>query len=209
MKYQIISCAISFLVGFLLCGCTGRVSTDNLKPSSLQIAAPGESVTNQDLSGATYAMEAAISDGCLKAWRTALSGNSKDALKQLDKLQQNYPKSTTISLMKGQVLEHAGDKKGAGQCYREGILDNEYSSIQRFKLAEMLSKSGDNAGAAKQYRILIKDAPQFIDARLGLAKTLLRVEHFSQEAITELKEVLQIDPQNKEALAVLKQANSR
>jgi Tfp pilus assembly protein PilF len=73
----------------------------------------------------------------------------------------------------------------------------------------MLSKSGDNAGAAKQYRILIKDAPQFIDARLGLAKTLLRVEHFSQEAITELKEVLQIDPQNKEALAVLKQANSR
>lgn len=201
----------AILISAALCctflnACTGQISTGNISKSDLKIDASGSvpSQYNQELSTATYAMEGSISEDCLKAWRTAIAGDCKGALKQLDKLQQKYPKSTTISFMKGQVLERSGDKEGAIKYYREGIRDNEYNSIQRFKLAEALRTTGDIDAAAKEYRRLIQTSPQFLDGRIGLAKTLRLKDPLSAEAADQLKEVLKIDPANTEALAMLK-----
>src|SRR5271157_4725050 len=87
-----------------LTACTGQVSTSNISKSDLSVGTDSSAISpyNQELSTATYAMEGSISEDCLKAWRTATAGDCKGALKQLDKLQQKYPKSTTISFMKGQ-----------------------------------------------------------------------------------------------------------
>jgi cytochrome c-type biogenesis protein CcmH/NrfG len=107
--------------------------------------------------------------------------------------------------MKGQVLELSGDKKGAAQYYREGIRDNEYDFIQHFKLAEVLRTTGDIKNAEKEYRFVIETSPEFPDARLGLAKVLLKSDPSSKEAEQLLREVLKIDRENKEALAMLKE----
>src|SRR5271154_6385786 len=79
--------------------CTGQLSTSNISKSDLNVSTGSSTISpyNQELSTATYAMEGSISEDCLKAWRTATAGDCKGALKQLDKLQQKYPKSTTIS----------------------------------------------------------------------------------------------------------------
>jgi tetratricopeptide (TPR) repeat protein len=191
-----------------LTACTGQVSTSNINKSDLNVSTGSSTISpnNQELSTATYAMEGAISEDCLKAWRTATAGDCKGALKQLEKLQQKYPKSTTISFMKGQVLERSGDKKAAIKYYREGIRDNEYSSIQRFKLAEALRTTGDTAAATQEYRQLIKESPQFLYARIGLAKTLQAKAPQSVEAMEQLNEILKLDPENREALAMLKKS---
>jgi predicted Zn-dependent protease len=188
----------------LLGACSSRISTKDVPAENLQITSHSSLPSEQEMSQATYAVEAAISDGCLKAWRTATAGDYKGALKQLDELQHRYPKSPTISSMRGQILELSGDKKGAAQYYAEGIRDNEYGFIQRFKLAEALRTTGDIKKAETQYRLLIKTSPEFLDAHLGLAKVLRQGDPSSKEAEQELREALKIDPENKEALAMLK-----
>ncbi len=198
--------ANAVLCCMFLNACTGQIGTSNINKTDLNIGTTSSATAphNQELSTATYAMEGSISEGCLTAWRTAVAGDCKGALRQLDQLQQKYPKSTTISLMKAQVLERSGDKKGAIKYYREGIRENEYSSIQRFKLAEALRTTGDAKAAAAEYRQLIKTSPQFLYARIGLAQALRQSDAQSVEATEQLKEVLKIDPENKEALALLK-----
>jgi tetratricopeptide (TPR) repeat protein len=189
----------------LLGACSGRISTKDVPAENIEVTSQSRLPSPQEMSQATYAVEAAIADGCLKAWRTAIAGDYKGALKQLDELQHRYPKSPTISSMKAQVLDLSGDKKGAAQYYREGIRDNEFGFIQRFKLAEVLRTTGDIKNAEKEYRLIIKTSPEFLDARLGLAKVLRKSDPSSKEAEQELREILKIDNENKEALAMLEE----
>jgi tetratricopeptide (TPR) repeat protein len=202
----------SFLPGAICCivlsACSGQISTNSVPKDGVQLGdtTSGQLPSQQEMSQATYAVEAAISDGCLVAWRTATAGDYPGALKKLDVLQHKYPKSPTISFMKGQVLELSGNKKEAVKYYREGIRDNEYGGIQRFKLAEALRTTGDIKAAEKEYRRVIETSPEFVDARLGLAKVLRKKDPALAEVDLQLKEVLRIDPANKEALAMLKEA---
>jgi len=191
-----------------LSACAGQISTENAKTGNVPVgnSTSGQLPSQQELSQQSYALEGQISDGCLVAWRKATAGDYKGGLKDLEELQHKYPKSTTISFMKGQILELSGDKAGAVKYYREGIRDNEYGDIKRFKLAEALRTTGDIKGAEKEYRRLIQDSPEFVDARLGLAKVLSKKEPSSSEIAEQLNQVLKIDPANKEALAMLKEA---
>jgi tetratricopeptide (TPR) repeat protein len=190
-----------------LSACGGQISTERMPTSDVQVgtSTSGQLPSPQELSQASYAVEGAISDGCLVAWRTAVKGDYKGGLKQLDELQTKYPRSTTISFMKGQILELSGDKAEAVKYYREGIRDNEYGDIKRFKLAEALRTTGDIKGAEKEYRRVLQDSPLFVDAHLGLAKVLSKKVPASSEVAVQLKEALKIDPANKEALAMLKE----
>jgi len=189
-------------------GCAGEISTNKVPSDNVQVmtSTGAQMPSHQELSQSSYALEGAISDDCLIAWRMATAGDCKGAMKRLEELEHKYPKSTTISFMKGQVLELSGDKVGAAKYYREGIRDNEYNELQRFKLAEALRTTGDIKGAEKEYRRVIVDSPQFVDARLGLAKVLRTKKASSSEVTEQLKEALKIDPANKEALAMLKEA---
>jgi tetratricopeptide (TPR) repeat protein len=198
------SMALAFAL--ILCSCSGRVgrvSVTSDHESNVQggvdpISHPGN---ERDFQG-ELEMEAAVSDRCLEAWRKEIKGDTKAALSQLDELEHLYPRSNTVSMMKGQVLEHSGNKKEAIQYYRAAVSGNELSDIHTFKLAELLRTTGDIKGAIVQYRKLLQGSPNFLDAHLGLAKCLRMQDAGSQEANSEIELVLKQDPENKEALAL-------
>ncbi|GEM_PF-1265797 len=146
--------------------------------------------------------EMAVSEGCLKAWRTALAGDTAGAMRQLAALEKEYPKQSTAHFMMGQVMEHAGNKEAAVKYYSEAQADNRFSALYLFKLAEALRRSGKNTDAVARYRRLLQQAPQFAPGRLGLASALYALDKSSSEARREVEAVLSAEPGNKEALAL-------
>jgi tetratricopeptide (TPR) repeat protein len=175
-------------------GCTGSVEQLTQSRRAAQDLADRVGMTPADAE-----MESEVSKQCLTAWRLELKGDEKEAMALLNTLNQKYPKLGTVELMMGQVMDHAGKPKEAIKFYKEAVRDDEFSSIHTFKLAEALRTTGDAAEASVQYRKLINAAPDFLDARLGLAKSLLVKDKNSSEARLQIAYVLEKDPANKEA----------
>jgi len=159
---------------------------------------------------ADMTVEAEVSKGCVEAWRKALAGDKKGALAQLDQMSQQYPNISTITFMKGQVLDHCGDKKEAIEFYRKSVTNKEFSTIHIFKLAEALRATNQNQEAAVEYRRLLTMAPDFPPGKIGLAKALLATDKKSAEARKELESVADNgeDIDKKEAQKLLAQMNA-
>ncbi len=145
--------------------------------------------------------ESAIEKMCLESWRKSIAGNKKGAISDLKKLRQQYPKSSTVLFMTGQVLERFGDKKEAMTYYEKASNDSDFAIMSQFKIAESLRTTGNTEQALIHYRRLVSIAPDFSLAHLGLAKILIKVH--PEEAKKELKTVLELDPNNKEAALLL------
>lgn len=158
---------------------------------------------SQEDSAARLQMEAQISEGCVKAWRTAMSGDTDGSLRQLDQLAKTYPSVGTISMMRGQILQHAGRKQEALQAYKQAVSTNEYSSLGTFKYAEALRTTGDAPKAVDEYHRLLKSAPEFVPGKIGLAQALYALDKKSAEAKTQLQESIKLEPNNAEAKSLL------
>lgn len=194
-------------LALVLTSCSTRV-TAPLDASQSQLRQGNEQIRAQagvsgGITGPDLETEAIVSHDCVEAWRRALAGDVEGAIKQLKDLDKKYPKVSTIKLMLGQVLEHAGRKKEAIAYYRESVREFEFSSIHLFKLAEAMRTTGDAKGSIPYYRKLVVNAPDFSEGKLGLAKALLVVDPQSKEAKDEINQVLKTEPNNKEALAML------
>lgn len=157
---------------------------------------------NEQLSGFNAEVETAVAQQSLIAWRKAIAGDEKGSLALLDQLDEKYPNILTLKFMRGQVLEHFGRKKEALKYYQMAVTGNEFSSIKLFKLAEIKRTTGDAKGAVEDYRLLIKRAPDFPPAKLGLAQALLQLDKNSDEGRKLVEEVLAAEPANKEAKAI-------
>jgi predicted Zn-dependent protease len=159
---------------------------------------------------ADMTLEGEVSKGCVEAWRKALAGDKKGALAQLDQMGRQYPNISTITFMKGQVLDHCGDKKEAIEFYRNAVTNKEFSTIHIFKLAEALRATNQNQEAAVEYRRLLVSAPDFPPGKIGLAKALLATDKKSSEARKELESVVDSgeDLDKKEAEKLLAQMNA-
>jgi predicted Zn-dependent protease len=160
----------------------------------------GSSETSHD---AEMTMEDEISTKCLAAWRTGLAGNLKEALAQLDVLAQKYPHVPTILSMQGQLLDHFGKKKEAVKYYRQAAVGREFSTLNVYKLAEDLRATKQDKEAITYYRRLLECDPKFVPGKIGLAKALLDMDKKSVEAKKELEGALAIEPDNKDAQALL------
>jgi predicted Zn-dependent protease len=187
------------------CGNRVYVPADVGKEKDRQVAIPQQhqAETSQILPKQDLSAQDVISQTCLEAWRKALAGDKAGAMKQLRELDKKYPKVPTISFMMGEVLEHCGDKKGAIPYYQESVNESDFSSVHRYKLAEAMRTTGDAKGAIKEYRKLVEAAPTFAAGRLGLARALLQMDPKSAEAKEQVNEVLQMEPDNPDALALL------
>jgi len=195
--------SMALALAFLLFGCNGRVTVNGDRESKVQAGAdPFAHRSNDSTFQSELEMEAAVSDRCTEAWRKEIKGDTEGALSELDELGRLYPHSNTVSMMKGQVLEHSGNKVKAIEFYRTATTGNELMDIHTFKLAELLRTTGDIKGAIAEYRKLLKGSPDFSYAHLGLAKCLRIQNPSSQEASSEIEMVLKQDPENKEALAL-------
>jgi tetratricopeptide (TPR) repeat protein len=183
----------------IISGCSGNVRT----PSELPVvntAAPSQQGGAQiGESSISQEAEEAVSEGCVQAWRKALHGDEEGAMKQLTELDNKYPKVITVRFMMGQVKEHVGKKKEALQYYRDAVGKSRFNSMYLFKLAEAERTAGNAKESIQHYRQLIQMNPQFVPGKLGLAHALYDVDATSSEVRKELKEVLAIEPDNKEA----------
>ena len=152
--------------------------------------------------------ESTIEKMCLEAWRKCIAGNKKAGIADLKKLSQQYPKSSSVMFMTGQVLEKFGDKKEALAYYEKAADNSDFAVMSLFKIAESMRTTGNTEQALIRYKKLITIAPQFSLAHLGLAKTLIKLDPASEKAKEELKTVLELDPNNQEAKTLLQSYKS-
>ncbi|MDZ4833548.1 MAG: tetratricopeptide repeat protein [Candidatus Melainabacteria bacterium] len=162
--------------------------------------------------------EQAVADGCLKAWRKAV--NDKDeaaAMKMLEELDNKYTGISSVQFMMGQVKDHFGKHKEAVVHFRRAHSSNQFSSMQTFKLAESLRKSGDAKGSIVYYKKLVGNLEtatgefgqdtmvQLLGSvRLGLAKAYSESGQ-KDEALVEVKKVLEKRPEQADAKSLLKE----
>lgn len=217
-----------------LTSCHGSFDTENLRRgerglSKVEYAqkAPYETAdapSNDPASGSqvsyeqNIAKEQAVADGCLKAWRKAVQEKDEaGAIKMLEELDQKYAGISSVQFMMGQVKDHFGKPKEALEHYKRAQSTNEFSSMQTFKLAESMRKSGDAKGSIVYYQKLVGNLDQATDkygmshlnqlrasVRLGLAKAYAESKQVS-EAKDALEKVLKDDANNAEAKSLLKE----
>jgi tetratricopeptide (TPR) repeat protein len=188
-----------------LSACTSRVGTENAPLEHVETGGSQANIRAQTANmheGDMATMEV-VSNGCLKAWRKACAGDQKGSIAMLEDLDKHYPGVLTIQMMEGQVYQHFGKNDLAIEHYKKCVSGNEFSSFHMFKLAEAMRKNGDNKGAAAYYRKIIKLAPQFGQANVGLAKCLLVDDKNSGEARTALSEATRDEQSAKEAQKML------
>ncbi len=217
---------LSFSLCTLVLGCSmgSKVQLSNGARDSLgdqskiyRNEASGERLASQPESTSKcvdYAAETEVSEQSLKAWREGLAGHVPEAMKILDGLDKKYPNMKTVSFMKGQVQEHAGNKELAAKYYKAAVVGDEFDSMKIFKLAEMERQTGKNSDAIKDYQKLLSSVPNFPPAELGLAKAYMKNDAKSVEAKKCLQQVLASDPGGNdksviEAKELLRQFNSR
>lgn len=219
-RYSFISL---LLVAALLPACSQRmqvsdaarrsgVSLESQATTQSQKAAEDKSSSTTTSSGSIFranspemAAETEISDKSLKAWRLALKGDEKGSLAILDELDQKFPKMKTVAFMRGQVLEQLGKKAEAVKYYQLAATGNDFDLLTAFKVAETTRTSGDTKKAIQLFRGLTEKAPEFVPAHLGLAQSLLTEDRQSEEGKKELHNVLNVDPDSKEAKKLLAQ----
>ncbi len=153
--------------------------------------------------------EAEIEKMCLAAWRKCVAGDKKAGVAELKKLSKQYPRSSSVLFMTGQVLERFGDKKEALDYYEKAANNSDFAAMSLFKIAESLASTGNTEQAIIRYRKLINIAPQFSLAHLGLAKALIKLQPHSAEAKKELEKTLELEPSNKEAQAMLSSIHTK
>ncbi len=141
-----------------------------------------------------YAAETEVSEKSLSAWRLGLAGHTDQAMKMLDDLDKKYPSMKTVSFMKGQVLEHAGNKQEALKFYKKAVVGDEFDAMKIFKLAELERETNKVDAAIDDYRRLLKLSPAFAPGKLGLAKSCLKQEPKSAEARELLQQIVDGDP---------------
>ncbi len=193
---------ICFTAVLSLGACSGRVDPPSERFGKLEqkntihveSEAPGTVQSSQQFD---MNAETVISDGCLHAWRKACAGDEKTAMAELQALNKKYPQILTIEMMMGQVLDHFGKSEEAIVHYRKAAVGNEFSSLHSFKLAEAYRKAGKNAEGIVIYRKLLKLAPDFDAAKLGLAQCLASTEEGKVEARGLVVEVAKNPPPDK------------
>lgn len=203
MKDKLTAVVLAALaVGIYASGCSSRVSSPTSELPQVNYGANKAEVAPAEHDPE---MDTEVSTGCLTAWRKAIAGKADEAIADLKVLDEAHPKTGTIAMMMGQVMEHAGRKKEAAGYYREAVNRSRYSSLYLFKYAEQLRKTGDAKGSVPEYRTLLKQTPNFAPAHVGLAQSLLIMDKNSKEAREEIKQALILEPENTDAKRLSKQ----
>lgn len=185
------------------------------------MGASGSDVTNAK---ANLHEEMEVVEEIRKAWKLATIGKDREgALKILSKLDEEHPGISTVRMMMGQVEEHFGNHKEAAVHYRHAHNVNQFSSLQTYKLAESLRKSGDAKGSVLYYEKLEKRLESAVgefkrdsmssllsSVRLGMAEAMLDSGSEPGKVIEVLKKVQDADqPTKKEVDRLLHKIISR
>lgn len=183
------------LVAVTLCSCSTNVHRGNnhladLKYSRTSHPGAGDGISTTTAK-ANMQEEMAVVEEIREAWKLAAVKKDKEgALKILRKLDEEHPGISTIQMMMGQVEELFGNSKGAVVHYRKAHSVNEFSSVQTYKLAESLRKSGDAKGSIVYYEKLEKRLETAVGEfdRQGMKSLLASVRSGMAEAMLDAGE---------------------
>jgi Tfp pilus assembly protein PilF len=113
----------------------------------------------------------------------------KDALaKRANLLPARHNLGLLLAGLKGRQPE-------AVAAFRENLAVNPDFLASRLSLAELLSQTGDTAGAIEQYSFVVSSKPQYVAARTALAGLYLKSNQ-PDLALTKLHSAAQSDTQN-------------
>ena len=119
-----------------------------------------------------------------KLYRQALQKNPQ----QLTLLATRHNLGLLLAGLKGRENE-------AIAAFRENLAANADFIASRLSLAEILSKTGDTAGAIEQYAYVVKQKPEYTGARVALAGLYLKANQ-PDMALEQLHEAAKNDQQN-------------
>lgn len=209
----------------VLSGCGGTTSlktSDNLPTVQIEKTGAGGAVADATTSGERYdaAMEEAIARRTLEAWRIAVKHSKKEntgdkewqtiraedeknAMAKLDEVKQEFPTSSTVRFMMGQVKDHFGKHAEAADHFQASIAHNRHNSMYLFKLAESQSRAGQHDQAIATYRRLLEYNSEFAPAQVGLSRSLLSKNANDPEAKKLLQSVIEREPDYAEAKSLL------
>jgi tetratricopeptide (TPR) repeat protein len=142
-------------------------------------------------------------------WKAQRASDEKESMEILNALAEQYPKSSTVRFMMGQVQDHFGKHDKAVQHYQASTENNRNNGMYMFKLAEAESKAGQYDKAIAHYRLILEHNPGAVyqqACHLGLARTLLKKDPKNAEAKQILDSLLKAQPNNQEAKVLLQGA---
>ncbi len=107
--------------------------------------------------------------------RAARWGEVELAEPRLVEALRREPTNSTVWHALGVVRVHLGDLDGAALAYRSGLKADPRALENRIGLATIAVKSGDAAGALRQYEAVLAGRPKFADGYLGKSWALLEL----------------------------------
>lgn len=143
-------------------------------------------------------------------WKAAQVNDEAESMRILSQLSKDHPKASYVKTMMAQVKQHFGKKDEAADYYEQAMLENRRDPILLLKLANAKRGAAKHDRAIKYYREIVAIDPSqvdpklVLDAKLGLACSLVAQGKKTVEARELLEAVLEQEPENTEALLALK-----
>lgn len=130
------------------------------------------------------------------------SGRTEDALEHARRACELAPERVEPLVILGQLLDTLGDQSRAAGCYREAAARSAANPALLATIADGLRSAGDPRAAINVYRTVIDREPGVTGHRVSICHCLIQL-HLFQQAETESREALEIDPDCAPALGTL------
>ncbi len=128
-------------------------------------------------------------------------GNLQQAIRQYRAALTQNPKLTQMHFRIGQLLLRAGggdaDEKAMDE-FRAELAINPQSAVAALAMAEIERHQGALTKATDDYNLAIKLEPELLEARVGLAQTLL-AQHHVEASEAQLRSLIAEHPENAQA----------
>jgi Flp pilus assembly protein TadD len=142
----------------------------------------------------------------LKATQAAEAVKAGDKRKAADLYREAIaaqPNDAALPYRLALVLGDLGDGAGERAALEQAIQINPRLFVAQYTLGYLEFRSGDNSAAENHFRLVVKAAPDNVQAWISLAATLAG-ESRLQEAQQAVATALQLDPDNEGALGLSK-----
>lgn len=127
------------------------------------------------------------------------AGDNRKAADLFREASAALPENPALAYRLAVVLGELGDTTGERVALQQAIKADADFAPAHYQLGYVETRAGDNAAAEQQFKLALKDAPNYTQALVALAATLGMESRF-KEAQDTVNDALKIEPDNKAAL---------
>ncbi len=134
--------------------------------------------------------------------------NPEDAEAHFRRALAEWPEFAEAHYGLGEALEARGESNDALRHYRRAASVKPDFALAHFRLGNLLAKEGGEEASISHYEAAIAAAPGFVPARFNRAAVLAR-QGKTDEAALALEQLLELEPDHREARELLSQIDLR